>query len=250
MRSQVMFILTIRDIMPRTQQRGATAGSATLVSSAEPEPTSYYDIGQDDVVEDSELRVPGETRIDGEGSEDQEATHGEDTGSDEGPEGGEEGMFDAEERGAGTSDSNDADSESAAVQAPASESGDGSRSDSDDEIGLGQGEDKPVRVLHNFTIYDRSSRRIVPLDVLFSEHDLNKCDYGASGTVRAWVNNDDDNDDDDDDTDDEEGYQQGSDASGDGSKRIVTLSQIREVNVHDIRDRRPRSFSLDRCVVN
>ncbi|KAG6862076.1 hypothetical protein C0995_007206 [Termitomyces sp. Mi166 len=83
--------------------------------------------------------------------------------------------------------------------------------------------DVPVRVLDDFCIFDMSSNEFVPIaELLGLEYDSGK--FGASGLVRAWIDEDEDEPDDDD-----EEYEEDF-----GISKRVKLSRILEFDLHSI----------------
>lgn len=103
--------------------------------------------------------------------------------------------------------------------------------------------DVPIRVLTAFTIYERDTSRLIPIETLLESADLKGYEYCASGRVHAWV--DDDDTDYDDDDDDDDGTIQTDDLSA--NAQMVSLSKIIEVNVHHVPDgsEGSRNFNLD-----
>ncbi|PSR77615.1 hypothetical protein PHLCEN_2v7805 [Hermanssonia centrifuga] len=110
----------------------------------------------------------------------------------------------------------------------------------------GADRDVPIRVLTAFTIYERDTSRLIPIETLLESADLKGYEYCASGRVHAWVDDDDtDYDDEDDEDDDEDETIQTDDLSA--NAQMVSLSQIIEVNVHHVPDgsEGSRNFNLD-----
>jgi hypothetical protein len=85
------------------------------------------------------------------------------------------------------------------------------------------GDDIPVRLLSSFAIYKLRNRHLVP----FEEVD-GSGEYGGSGFVQPWI--------DDNELDDEDGQDSDSD-DGDNATRAllrVRLSRVLEVNTHHV----------------
>lgn len=90
--------------------------------------------------------------------------------------------------------------------------------------------DIPVRLLDDFTIYDRQSCEVLPVGVLM-QLKYSSSSYCASGLVKAWV--DDGEDEDEDDVVDVEEDDEQLDESG----QRVQLSEILEFDVHHFSER-------------
>ncbi|KAJ3542763.1 hypothetical protein NM688_g5941 [Phlebia brevispora] len=105
-----------------------------------------------------------------------------------------------------------------------------------DTTSEGSDREVPVRVLTEFVIYQRRTKRIVPLPSLFAvdSDSLVSLDYGASGEALAWAEDDSDSD----STHSETSF------GADGSVNLA-LSTIIETSIHDVEDARPKHFSLD-----
>lgn len=111
----------------------------------------------------------------------------------------------------------------------------------DDDSASEDSEDKevPVRVLTEFTLYERGNRRIIPFEELLSKSDqLEANKYGASGQVWKWVEKDEDDDSNADDENEVEDLEENSEA-------VIKLTVILEVNVHNVEESESDEFMLD-----
>ncbi|KIJ10522.1 cytosine-5--methyltransferase [Paxillus involutus ATCC 200175] len=101
-------------------------------------------------------------------------------------------------------------------------------SDSEDEQSV------PVRILTDFTIYDNSTNRLVPIAELL-QLQLTRRSYNASGCVKAWI--DDEEWVDDDDTDDEDDDQVSSSQLREDRVQRLKLTRIKRFAIHDMKKR-------------
>lgn len=111
----------------------------------------------------------------------------------------------------------------------------------DDDSASEDSEDKevPVRVLTEFTLYERGTRRIIPFEELLSKSDqLEANNYGASGQVWKWVEKDEDDNSNADDENEVEDLEENSEA-------VIKLTVILEVNVHNVEESESDEFMLD-----
>ncbi|KAH7923466.1 hypothetical protein BV22DRAFT_1130613 [Leucogyrophana mollusca] len=98
-------------------------------------------------------------------------------------------------------------------------------SDSDDESPT-----VPVRQLHDFSIYEAETLRLVPIAILL-DHNLGFKDgvtYAASGRVKPWIDNDEWEDEDEEEDEDDEDVSQ-------AELRRIRLTPIRQFTVHDLK---------------
>lgn len=92
--------------------------------------------------------------------------------------------------------------------------------DSDDEAGA------PIRLLNDFTVYDMSSNKVVPIEQLLElslNENFNTITFGASGIARPWIDDFDEDDAEDSDTDLDPLAQKG---------QRIKLSKILEFDTH------------------
>ncbi|KAH6918476.1 S-adenosyl-L-methionine-dependent methyltransferase [Coprinopsis sp. MPI-PUGE-AT-0042] len=96
----------------------------------------------------------------------------------------------------------------------------------DDDEDADEDPEVPVRLLSNFTIYNRETLELVPA-VELERHDLETLGLTASGIVKPWVEDDDDEDEGDSDVEslDLESYD---------DWKCVSLTDIIEFNVHHV----------------
>jgi len=108
-------------------------------------------------------------------------------------------------------------------------------SDSDDE----ETSDVPVRLLTDFSLYNLETRQLVPVAELLQIQYGGSTVYAASGTVKPYVEDDDEDEDEVVDEDEDEGslLQDGDDV------QVVRLSKIMEFDIHNVSSRKKR---LDR----
>ncbi|EGO21115.1 hypothetical protein SERLADRAFT_417509 [Serpula lacrymans var. lacrymans S7.9] len=93
-------------------------------------------------------------------------------------------------------------------------------------------ESVPVRVLSDFTIYNKNTMQLVPIAELLHVNLTETTSYGASGVVKPWI--DDEELDDDDDADEEE-LAEGDSISDENQTQRVRLTMIRKFTLHDMK---------------
>jgi hypothetical protein len=108
-------------------------------------------------------------------------------------------------------------------------------SDSDDE----ETSAVPVRLLTDFSLYNLETRQLVPVAELLQIQYGGSTVYAASGTVKPYVEDDEEDEDEVVDDDEDEGslLQDGDDV------QVVRLSKIMEFDIHNVSSRKKR---LDR----
>ncbi|KAA1469421.1 S-adenosyl-L-methionine-dependent methyltransferase [Dentipellis sp. KUC8613] len=99
-------------------------------------------------------------------------------------------------------------------------------------------DDVPVRLLSDFSIYKMESLELVHIAELLSLGSVVPSLYGASGTVKPWVQDDEDDEDEDEDKDEDDNPEDDDVADEDGSVgqavNHIKLSAILEFNIHDV----------------
>lgn len=101
-----------------------------------------------------------------------------------------------------------------------------------------------MRLLKDFAIYDYSTRCLVSFEEVIA--DSTGSQYGASGIVEAWIDEDDSDEvEDEGEVDSDEEVDEGVYAE----PQRVCLSQIQEVSVHHVVDETTEAFRLNPCVV-
>ncbi|KAG9318606.1 hypothetical protein JVU11DRAFT_699 [Chiua virens] len=103
-------------------------------------------------------------------------------------------------------------------------------------------DDVPVRILTDFSIYEYTTRQMVPVARLLELPHNPSLSFSASGCVKAWIDPDNENDDDDDDDDeDQEGLDQGHQDSNDDDSapedfvQRLKLTPIKRFSCHDLK---------------